>query len=419
MTLHIDKGEPMKKNALRESGQALVLVVLVAVGLIGITGLTIDGGAIYSERRQAQNAADSAALAAALAHVRGEDWTTKACEYAASNGYDNNSTTNSVQVHHPPISGPYAGDNSYFQVVISTKTKTLFGSLLGINEVNSTVEAVTRASPSSAKSPYFGEAIVALKPDGRGAFRSHGNNEIEVLGGGVFVNSSDTWAFEQMGNSVMDVPTGIGIVGGYKLQGAITPATGIATGSASIPYPPKSLPPEPLCVDSAGNDLYAQVDGNTMTPGNWSGRFPPNGVTHLQSGIYCIDGMFMLNGHDELTAHEVLFYMRSGNIHWNGNSVQVDLTPPSSGPFEGLLVYIPMDNDEGIIFNGNAESTISGTVFAPASDIQINGTGSTQSYHSQFIGYTIDLIGDAAATINYETENKFFFPPPVGIQLTQ
>ena len=80
---------------------------------------------------------------------------------------------------------------------------------------------------------------------------------------------------------------------------------------------------------------------------------------------------------------------------------------------------MPMSNDEGIILNGNAESTISGTVFAPASDIQINGTGSTQSYQSQFIGYTVDLIGDAEATVNYDAQGKYSFPPPTIIQFVK
>ena len=64
----------MKQPHRHERGQVLVIAVLALVGLIGITGLAIDGSAAYTDRRRAQNAADSAALAAALAHVRGGDW---------------------------------------------------------------------------------------------------------------------------------------------------------------------------------------------------------------------------------------------------------------------------------------------------------------------------------------------------------
>ena len=410
----------MKQPHRHERGQVLVIAVLALVGLIGITGLAIDGSAAYTDRRRAQNAADSAALAAALAHVRGGDWNAVALDRAANNGYGNDQANNTVQVNHPPVSGPYVGNEEYIQVIITSKAPTPFASVLGIKELNNMVEAVTRVTQSPAGPPYYGEAIVSLSPDGRGAFRSHGNNDINVLGGSVFVNSNDEAAFQQMGNSTMSVPLGINIVGASTSHGSITADTFISTQVAPKTYPPTSLPPEPQCVDSNGDPIQATVNGNTMSPGNWDGNFPPNGVTFLESGIYCIDGMFMLNGHDELTGYEVMFYMRSGNIHWNGNSVQVDLTPPPANtPFEGLLIYMPMSNSDGIILNGNAESTISGTVFAPASDIQINGTGSTQSYQSQFIGYTVDLIGDAEATVNYDAEGKFNFPPPTVIQLVE
>ena len=410
----------MKHPNRSESGQILVIIVFALVGLVGITGLAIDGSAAYADRRQAQNAADSASLAAALSYVRGSDWNAVALQRAASNGYDNNQESNTVQAYHPPASGVYAGNDEYIQVIITSTSPTTFAGLVGVRTVNNTVEAVTRVTLSSAEPPYYGEAIVALKPDGRGAFRSHGNNDINVLGGSVFVNSNDEAAFEQMGHSTMSVPAGVNIVGDYRLNGAITTDTLITTDAATEKYPPSSLPPEPQCADAEGNPIAAAVHGNTMTPGNWEGLFPPRGVTLLESGIYCIDGMFMLNGHDELTGHEVMFYMRSGNIHWNGNSVQVDLTPPPANtPYEGMLIYMPMSNDEGIILNGNAEATISGTVFAPASDIQINGTGSTQSYQSQFIGYTVDLIGDADATVNYDAEGKYNFPPPTVIQFVK
>ena len=50
----------------KERGQALILIALAAIGLVGIAGLAIDGSAKFSDRRHAQNAADSAALVASL-----------------------------------------------------------------------------------------------------------------------------------------------------------------------------------------------------------------------------------------------------------------------------------------------------------------------------------------------------------------
>ena len=55
----------MIRNMKYQHGQAIVLIVVGIVGLIGMTALAIDGGNAYSDRRHAQNAADTAAFAAA------------------------------------------------------------------------------------------------------------------------------------------------------------------------------------------------------------------------------------------------------------------------------------------------------------------------------------------------------------------
>lgn len=51
----------MKKH--REHGQALIILIFALVAMTAMAGLAIDGGRAYTLRRQAQNAADAAALA--------------------------------------------------------------------------------------------------------------------------------------------------------------------------------------------------------------------------------------------------------------------------------------------------------------------------------------------------------------------
>jgi uncharacterized membrane protein len=49
-----------------ESGQAIVLVAIMMVGLVAVVGLVTDGGLVFSQRRDLQNVADAAALAGAM-----------------------------------------------------------------------------------------------------------------------------------------------------------------------------------------------------------------------------------------------------------------------------------------------------------------------------------------------------------------
>src|SRR5215510_16284807 len=70
-----------------ERGQALIIIAIALVVLGGLMALVVDGGNVFLDRRNAQNAADSAALAAALARIRGgQNPTSVALASAAQNG---------------------------------------------------------------------------------------------------------------------------------------------------------------------------------------------------------------------------------------------------------------------------------------------------------------------------------------------
>ncbi len=57
----------MKFHSVSERGQVLVIIAIAIIGLVGITGLAIDGSIILADRRHAQNAADTSSLAGAMA----------------------------------------------------------------------------------------------------------------------------------------------------------------------------------------------------------------------------------------------------------------------------------------------------------------------------------------------------------------
>jgi len=129
-----------------EKGQALILITLAAIGLFGFAALAIDGSAVFSDRRHAQNAADTAALDAALAKVRHGNWETEGLQRASSNGYNNNGTTNDVVVYNPPVDGAYQGNIQYIQVKIRSDVKLSFARIVGWHKMTNRVQAVARAS---------------------------------------------------------------------------------------------------------------------------------------------------------------------------------------------------------------------------------------------------------------------------------
>jgi hypothetical protein len=411
----------MKTKSPSERGQAIVLIALALVGLIAITGLVVDGGLAYADRRQAQNAADSAVLAASLARIRGNNYLSAALDQTQKNGYANDSEQSDVQVHNPPISGPYAGNSEYIQVVITSHHQTVFAKVVGISEVTNTVEAVARAKPAQLAEIMGGYAVISLAPtsdcQSHKSFWAHGEATLALQGGGVWINSNHpTCAFLQQGSGSIAIEDSspFVIVGGASIQKPQlikrqSPGLGYmqregdsiplqpTVGAVPVPYPPPFILPRPGC---GGRRAKVSENGTTMTPGNWSEDFPPKGVTNLQSGIYCINGDVRVNGGETLQGNGVVLYVEHGTVHFNGNAT-VKLGAPSGGPFQGLLIYLPMDNDSIVTLNGNADSSFRGTILAPASLIRINGNDSSYGFHSQIIGLYIELDGNSNLVVKY------------------
>src|SRR6266498_3740384 len=89
----------MKNKKLNQRGQALVMIALAIVGLVGFAALAIDGGNVFSDRRHSQNSSDTSALAAALALTRGEtNWKNFGLDRAINNGYDPSDGVTAVDI---------------------------------------------------------------------------------------------------------------------------------------------------------------------------------------------------------------------------------------------------------------------------------------------------------------------------------
>ena len=374
-----------------ERGQALIVIALALVGLAGIAGLVIDGGNIFLDRRKAQNAADSAALASALVRIRGEgDWVGTAMKSAAENGYTNDGVENSVQVFSPPIDGPQVGNVEYIQVIIRSNVKTFLMRVVGMKQYTNLVDAVARTKSAELKPLVNGIALVSLAPESNCStnkgFWLHGNVRFDITGGGVFINSNNkNCALIQNGSSGITVKGGDGIfvVGGARVEKPQLFAPSITVGVGAAAYPPFFMP-----TVTCDGEAQVNANGTSMSPGTWDEEFPPKGVTELESGVYCLSGGMKLNG--PLTGSGVLLFVQSGGVQIDP-SANLQISAPTTGDNAGLLIFLPMDNDSNVVINGS-QSSFTGTILAPASPILIKG-GASQTFNSQIIGYTINADG--------------------------
>ncbi len=427
-----------------ERGQALVLIVFAIVALIGLTGLAIDGGNAYSDRRNAQNAADTAALAAALSKVRGADqttWEAAGEQRAASNGYDPSQNSGvSVDVYQCGDAGHLncnlpatAIQSQYVGVVITSSIRTYFAPVLGIRQMTNTVQAVARAVPSVISPLFGGNALVSLNKTACPAFSYQGNAGLTINDGaageaGILVNSncsdSNNGAFNtNTGSGIIKVPC-LNVVGTITtgtnsniMDNGCEPATTqIADPSSTYPLPNipcNTLPAPTQYTDSSGN--------KHITQGNYSGAFPPAGVTVMDSGTYCVDAGnqgFKLTGGQVLNGNNVLIKMVSGAVSWSSGGVHLS-GPPVDTYYGGLLLYMPSPDCNKITINGNGTSTFQGTILAPCSLISIEGGAGGGGYNDQFIGDTISISGSSSVTINYNSDQNWEPPKPPQLELTK
>jgi hypothetical protein len=398
-----------------EKGQALILFVFAVVALLGFTSLAIDGGMAYAERRHAQNAADTAAMAGALAKINEDaNWDDIALAVATKNGYSNNEQI-SVQVSEPAT--------NLVKVVITAPVDTVLVHFVYPGIVQNTVEAIVDVTAASFGSVFGGNALVGLNPHACDTVRAGGTSGTEIIGGGVFVNSDHPeCAFRRHGAGDFVADGSIDVVGGWKNDGVKTVSPTPTTGVDPVPYPPDPdldyAGIKNIC-DSLGLAKLDEEDESRLLPGHFSGdKFPPLGVTNFGASdstdpqIFCINvtDKFQLAAND-YEGHNVLFYMMNGNVEWNATA-NIILNPSSSGDYAGFLLvmdpheYIDPPNTY-VTINGSAEySRVSGTIWGPASHCKLNGTGDATNYEGlQVVCYNIELLGNARLYITYDEDS--------------
>jgi len=481
-----------------EKGQALILITFGIIALIGFTALAVDGGRAFEDKRHAQNAADTAALAAALAKVKGEDYTAAALNRSASNGYSNDADS-TVQVNLCSESGVTctnlpsgANPSEYIRVRITSVIPATFMRVLGRNQLTSTVEAIARArgaSSSSSGGPLFnGAAMVATKGGNYSqCFLLNGSADLYTHNSGVYVNCSHQQALFINGGASLQMDAMGQVVGCYKVNGSASydPITCGVNGGVSQTIDETtfaSIPTTQAPPTCSGNAPAPSISGSTITysPGSYTNITINSGYTAiLTPGVYCINGSFNLNGNaqlkgpngrvqivlqnqsivlngggvinfndleiygnnasfllngnaifhadrlrmfstgsgsftvnggSELSSNNAYFYLKTGNITWNGSSILNLHAPPQGDPFAGLLVHMPWNTTtSGVTFNGGSNIHLYGTFLAPRRPITFNG-GVNFELHSQIIGYTYIVNGGGDVDIYFQSDENYSQP---------
>ncbi len=316
-----------------QRGQVLVLVALAILGLVGVVGLAVDSGAAFTERRHAQNAADAAALAAALAKVNNQtNWQNIARQVVTQNGF----TESQVTINNPPSAqdcnpndgrqSPYVGNNEYIQVIVRSSVEPYFGQIVGVDTLDTCTEAVVRARPGTIGPLFSGMGVVTTRSSGNNTFLLEGSANVRVRNSGIFVNSNGAnGLFLNGGASVVMDTYGYTVSGTYGKNVGASVTPGIQQGaplvinSETFSFIPP-IPTPPTC--SANGTQTISGSTITFTPGRFGDITINGGMTAVfQPGVYCLNGNLNLGGSATFTSTgRVIFVMQDQNITFNGGT---------------------------------------------------------------------------------------------------
>src|SRR5215813_13063109 len=144
----------MRHNRHLRRGTVAVLAALCLIGILGFAALSLDAALLHQDRRAAQAAADSAALAAVgnlFANWRtyqGLDTAGAAANAAlaaaAANGFTNDGVNSKVTVNIPPLTGDHVGQAGYVEVIVLQFQQRAFSAIWGSDRVTVKARAVGR-----------------------------------------------------------------------------------------------------------------------------------------------------------------------------------------------------------------------------------------------------------------------------------
>jgi len=402
-----------------ERGQALILIALAIVVLIGMTGLALDGGMALADRRSSQNAADNAALAAAYSILAsGEDTTANRnqAEAAAqvittSNDFTEDNSVFDIQFASVPTN-VCGGRGVDITVTLATQTETMLGTVVGVDNINNTVAAVTRACFPRSESLFWGNAVVGLNPGV--SFDATGNAGWQIEGGGIFANGNIDWGKNSCKDST--VPGIVSVGNNTCYPSGATVAQNQTSLKINYPADVQAIMPPNPCLSGGV--------GKTDPHPNPSKK---STITY-KDGVYCISNLSDKDGVNIVLDNATLYVTEKKiDIKFAGGG-GFSGTASQSGTYAGYYMIVHLYPDQTctkkngkpeIVWTGNGLGNLEGTVLAPSACIDVRGNSNNKTMDSQIIGHTILSMGTADFSVNFNAAQNAQQPMPPVIDLLE
>ncbi len=409
MAVHASR--PHLINARRQGmrGQSMVIFAMTSLILIGVVGLSVNTGWGTIQRESAQSTADAVALGIAYGFNNGDNLTVATSKYAApimqANGIPTSDLTTKLV---------NTGTAVEIQATVSIGVTSFFSAAFGGKSFTS---AATAEAPLTIQCGLCVDGTVNDSSD----LEESGNPNIAVSGTNIYTAGNLS-----VGGSAMISAQNIFVSGSTSVSGQVNPSPPITVP----PFPnPVAQPPPPTCSYPSGWDSYygdcpsvASVSGSTMNPGVYS-SFTLNGsagTVTMNPGIYVITGNMKVSSTTNLTGSGVMLYFTCSNFpnpcssssSWGSLTIEgsgnINLTPPTSGPYQGLLIYQDPSDTQDLYLTGGGTLSLTGTIYAPSSTLHLQGnSGATTSLNSIIDVGGVTAKGSGTITVSYNESANY------------
>jgi hypothetical protein len=408
------------------------MAFIMAIFLFGFIAFGIDVQNLFRAKRQAQAAADAAAIAAAEEYSYGTTAETTAAEAVAKlNGFDSGAVTNPATVTvHTPTSGNYIGSASYLQITVSKPIPTFFVAL--INHKSTMTVSARAVAAAGQSSP----SCICLEGTTGTDLNLSNNSKLIPIGCGTTVNSSSSNAVKIVGSatlgglSIGSVSTNWDTSANVNNNGSVASGTKVVQGITTSCSPPVPVAPtyssaqctaDPLTHYGSGGSSYSVGPGSSYSTTQSGGVVCYNSLTvginsdrvNLNAGIYVINGgtLHFLSGANNTSStggNGVVFYLTGTANLVIDNGANVNLTAPSSGTYAGIIVLQDPADTSAISIQGGSNTSFNGAIFAPTSNVTL-GNGSGTTLGADLVAKTLTMNGggtlSSTATNNFGTLN--------------
>ena len=400
--------------------------------LLGFAALVVDIGLNWATRTSAQTAADSAALAgasvllvdgpaAAVLEVQtlladNIDGLTGVAGWA-TDGIEANGEVDcwTLPDDPPPVSEPCLDGSNALQVITPPiEVQYAFAPVLG--KASNSIKALAAAGVGPAAPNNC--VLCLLDLGGAGRLAALGSGSIEVIGGGIAVNSDDPEALISINGDI--IADQIRVVGGFDDGpggGDLLPLPEV--GGPPVVDPLSDLPtPDQLASPPVLRSNTAQTfDLNTtLQPGIYTSvTVTDNAILTLEDGVYVFrttTGLTILDD-ARVVGDEVTIYLAcsgypapcsgSGARFRVEDNGRFQATPPTSGEYAGLSIFADRGNTRFMRLQSNRDLNLAGAVYGESMPLRIEDSGDLRVDSLLVVGSLgTGLFDSGSVDVNYD-----------------